>query len=89
MALLNKNDKSISEVARLFKIPWKTLSDRVNGNYTELAGHPTVLMQKEENALIRYIKYMAKQPFSLNIKQIKGFAWAIALKSERKKTTIS
>ena len=28
---------------------------------------------------------MAKQPFSLNIKQIKGFAWAIALKSERER----
>ena len=28
---------------------------------------------------------MVKQRFPLNIKQIKGFAWPIALKSERKK----
>ena len=41
-------------------------------------------MQKEEKALISYIEYMAKQRFPLNIKQIKGFAWAIALKSEKK-----
>ena len=44
-----------------------------------------MLTQKEEKALISYIEYMAKQRFPLNIKQIKGFAWAIALKSERKK----
>ena len=46
MALLNKNDKSISEVTRLIKIPRKTSSDRVNLKPTELAGHPTVLTQK-------------------------------------------
>ena len=86
MALLNKSDKSISEVARFFKIPTKILSDWVNGNHTELAGHPTVLTQKQEKALLKaLIEYMTKQRFPLNIKQIQGFALAIALKSERKK----
>ena len=72
-------------MTRLIKIPRKTLSDRVNLKHTELAGHPTVLTQKEEKARFSYIEYMAKQRFPLNIKQIKDFAWAIALKRERKK----
>ena len=42
-------------------------------------------MQKKEKALISYIEYMGKQQAPLNIKQIKDFAWAIILKSERKK----
>ena len=42
-------------------------------------------MQKKERALISYTEYMGKQRFPLNIKQIKDFAWAIALKSEREK----
>ena len=73
---------SISQAAKDYNIPRKTLADRKNKRWnSDKVGHPTKLAPKEESSLKNYIFYMASHAFPLNIKQIKGFAWAILIRS--------
>ena len=74
------NKKSIGSAAKELNVPWKSISDRINGRHPKNIGKPAYLTEAEE-ALIGYIKYMASHSFPLNIKQICAYAWAILLKS--------
>ena len=83
--VVNEGMHSISEVACMFNIPRKTLCDRVHGNHQGSIGAQTTLTGEEEGYLVNYIQYMAKRCFPLSISQIRGFAWAIVLRSDRRK----
>ena len=74
---------SISEAARLHDVPRKTLSDRVNQKHGKSVGRPTLLLPEEENSLLEYIFYMQDHAFPLSVRQIRNYAWAIALRSQR------
>ena len=77
---------SISQAAKDYNIPRKTLADRKNKRWnSDKVGHPTILTPEEESSLKNYIFYMASHAFPLNIKQIKGFAWALLIRSGREK----
>ena len=77
---------SISQAAKDYNIPRKTLADRKNKRWnSDKVGHHTKLTPKEESSLKNYIFYIASHAFPLNIKQIKGFAWAILIRSGHEK----
>ena len=77
---------SISQAAKDNNIPRKTLADRKNKRWnSDKVGHPTKLTPEEESSLKNSIFYMASHAFPLNIKQIKGFAWPILIRSGREK----
>ena len=74
---------SISEAARLHDVPRKTLSDCVNQKHGKSVGRPTLLLPEEENSLLEYIFYMQDHAFPLSVRQIRNYAWTIALRSQR------
>ena len=77
---------SISQAAKDNNIPRKTLTDRKNKRWnSDKVGHPTKLTPEEESSLKKYIFYMASHAFPLSIKQIKGFAWPILIRSGHEK----
>ena len=74
---------SIMFASKVYDIPRKTLSDRINGTHSFSGGPSTILTPEEEGYLVNYIQYMARRCFPLSITQICGFAWVIVLKSGR------
>ena len=82
---VEEDDMKIMVAAKVYGVPRKTLSDRVNGTHSSKGGPSTILTAEEEGYLVIYIQYMAKRCFPLSITQIRGFAWAIVMKSGRTK----
>ena len=75
------NDKvTISDAARRFEVPRKTLDDRMKGlvQHGTSPGPKTVLTAVEEAALVQYLVYMAQRSFPLTRTMVMAFAWAIA-----------
>ena len=65
-------------------VPRMTLTDRIKNRYDkEGSGRTSELTPEEEDALVKYIKYMATLSHPLSLAQIKAFAWAIVKKSNR------
>ena len=67
---------TISKAARVYQVPRKTLSDRVNGNVAVdcRMGPSTALSKEEEESLVKYIEYMASRGFPLTVDQISSYA---------------
>ena len=74
---------TVTTAARSFKVPRKTLDDRIKGHVThgKKPGVATVLSPEEESSLTEYLKYMANYGFPLTRTMVKAFAWAIAKRS--------
>ena len=77
------NGESVAKAARDFKVPRKTLDDRVKGRvqHGTTPGPDTVLTPEEERGLKEYLLYMAERGFPLSKKMALVFAWAIAIRS--------
>ena len=75
---------TVTTAARSFKVPRKTLDDRIKGHVThgKKTGVATVLSPEEERSLTEYLKYMANYGFPLTRTMVKAFAWAIAKRSD-------
>lgn len=71
---------SICAAANQFKVPRKTLDDRIKGKvkHRTKPGPSTILTAEEEDALVSYLIYMAQRGFPLTRTMTKAFAWAIA-----------
>ena len=77
---------SISQAAKDYNIPRKTLADRKNKRWnSDKVGDPTKLTHKEESSLNITFFYMASHASPLNIKQMTGFACAILIRIGREK----
>ena len=74
---------SICAAANQFKVPRKTLDDRIKGKvkHGTKPGPSTILTAEEEDALVSYLIYMAQHGFPLTRTMTKAFAWGIAKRS--------
>ena len=83
MEELREGKGTPSAVSRKYNVPRRTLTDRMNGRvqHGRKPGPPTVLSKVEEDALVSYLVYMAKQGFPLTPKMTTAYAWAISIKT--------
>ena len=83
MMAVAERKMTVTTAARSFKVPRKTLDDRIKGHVThgKKPGVATVLSPEEESSLTEYLKYMANHGFPLTRTMVKAFAWAIAKRS--------
>jgi hypothetical protein len=66
-----KSSGKIRAAAKLFKIPFSTLHDKISGKYAkETRGPNTILTPEEEERTIEWIKYMAKAGFPVMQKDL-------------------
>ena len=74
---------AVSGAAKQFKVPRKTLDDRIKGRVQHgcRSGPPTALTVEEERALAAYLLYMAEHGFPLTSSMALSFAWAVSLRS--------
>ena len=74
---------TIHKASTYFKVPRKTLDDRVKGRvqHGSNPGPATILSATEEDALVSYLLYMAEHGYPLTRTMMKAFAWAIAKRS--------
>ena len=74
---------SVSAASREFKVPRKTLDDRIRGRvaHGKKPGCTTILTSAEEECLVQYLLYMGELGFPLTRTMVKAFAWAIAERS--------
>ena len=81
---VTKYNSPISTAAKVYGIPRMTLSDRIKGKTKVDAkmGRKLILGEKNEAALLRYIKYMAEHRYPITRTQVMGLAWAISLQDE-------
>ena len=63
-----------------FKVPHKTLDDRIKGHirHGTKSGPSIILSEEEESALESYLFYMADHGYPLTKTMVKAYAWAIA-----------
>ena len=69
-----------SEAAKFYKVPRKTLTDRISKNIKDdykAGGSGTHLSAEHELSLSSYIDYMAKRGFTLTVSQVMMYAWII------------
>ena len=80
MKAVAERKMTVTTAARSFKVPRKTLDDRIKGHVThgKKPGVATILSPEEESSLTEYLKYMANYGFPLTWTMVKAFAWAIA-----------
>ncbi len=83
MKAVTSENMSVSAASRKFKVPRKSLDDRIRGNvaHGKKPGRTTVLTPTEEDSLIQYLLYMGERGFPLTRTMVKAFAWAIAKRS--------
>ena len=84
MKAVENEELPISAAASKFKVPRKTLDDRIKGRvqHGTAPGPSTVLTaEEEEDALQSYLIYMAQHGFPLTRTITKAFAWAITKRS--------
>ena len=79
-AAMEAVSSGVSASSRVFKVPRKTLDDRIRGNVShgKKPGRTTILTPEEEESLTQYLLYMAERGFPLTRTMVKAFAWAIA-----------
>ena len=80
MEAVRTSKMSISVAANRFKVPRKTLDDRLKGR-VQHGTHPgvsTVLTVQEENSLVNYLLHMAQCGFPLTRTMVKAYAWSMA-----------
>ena len=83
MEAVRTSQMSISVAANRFKVPRKTLDDRLKGR-VQHGSHPgvsTVLTVQEENSLVNYLLHMAQCGFPLTRTMVKAYAWSMAKRS--------
>lgn len=68
-----------AKAAREYKIPRKTLTDRLQNKVADSCklGKPKALSDEHEKSLCGYIAYMASRGFPLTVNQIIMYAWCI------------
>jgi len=79
---VQKHKETVSAAARKYKVPRRTLADRIKGR-VQLGinfGPSTVLTKEEEDALIAYLIYTG---FFLTAKMTTALTWAIAMSVEK------
>ena len=79
-AKVRNNRMKPTEAARFYKIPRKTLTDRISKNIKDDCkggGGGTYLSEEHEQSLCSYIDYMAKRGFPLTISPIIMYTWVI------------
>ena len=78
--MLGKKEFSTYKAAATFKVPRKTLNDRVKDHikHGSKPGPTTVLSPDEEDSLESYLFYMADRGYPLTISMVKAYDWAIA-----------
>ena len=83
MEAVSSGEMTVSASSRVFKVPRKTLDDRIRGNVShgKKPGRTTILAPEEEESLTQYLLYMAERGFPLTRTTVKAFAWAIAKRS--------
>ena len=83
MEAVSSGEMTVSASSRVFKVPRKTLDDRIRGNvfHGKKPGRTTILTPEEEESLTQYLFYMAERGFPLTRTMVKAFAWAIAKRS--------
>ena len=73
---------SLGKGSKQYGVPKQTLSDKISKKCkTNKPGRPTDLIDAEENALVKYIHYMALIAHPLSVAAIKLFAWNISKRS--------
>ncbi len=73
-----ENDNTISAAATMFRVPRRTLSDKLANRHPLKPGRQTGLTTEMEVILVKYISYMSNHHFPLTIPMVKGFAFAVA-----------
>lgn len=83
MSAVRDQKVTISEAAKKYNVPRKTLDDRIKKRveHGSRPGPSTVLTKEEEDGLVSYLAYMAQRGFPLTRTLTKAFAWAIAVRS--------
>ena len=83
MRAVQEEGITVSGAANQFKVPRKTLDDRIKGRVEHgcRPGPSTVLTAEEESALAAYLLYMSKHGFPLTSSMAMGFAWAVSVHS--------
>ena len=83
MEAVSSGEMTVSASSRVFKVPRKTLDDRIRGNVShgKKPGRTTILTPEEEESLTQYLLYMVERGFPLTRTMVKAFAWAIAKRS--------
>ena len=83
MSAVRNKEMTIYKAAAHFKVPRKTLDDRIKGRvkHGTNPGPSTVLSASEEASLVSYLVYMANRGFPLTRTMVKAFAWAVAKRS--------
>lgn len=69
-----------SQAAKIFKVPRKTLTDRLENKVKDnckAGGGGTILSEENEKSLCTYIEYMATRGFPLTVNQIMMYAWCL------------
>ena len=79
MEAVSSGEMTVSASSRVFKVPRKTLDDRIRGNVShgKKPGRTTILTPEEEESLTQYLLYMAERGFPLTRTMVKAFAWGI------------
>ena len=83
MSAVENREMTIYSAAAKFKVPRKTLDDRVKGlvRHGTNPGPCTALTREQEDALVSYLFYMAERGYPLTRTMVKAYGWAIAKKS--------
>ena len=65
MEAVSSGEMIVSASSRVFKVPRKTLDDRIRGNVShgKKPGRTTILTPEEEESLTQYFLYMAERGF--------------------------
>ena len=81
-----QDGESVYSVSKKFKVPRRTLDDRIKGRvkHGTNPGRKTVLTTEEEGALVNYLLYMEERGFPLTPKMCMAYAWAIAIRVGKK-----
>ena len=83
MQAVENKELTVAPAAIRFKVPRKTLEDRVKGRvkHGTSPGLKTILTATEEDALVAYLVYMAERGFPLTHMMTKASAWSITKRS--------
>ena len=85
MEAVRNKELTIYSAAAKFKVPRKTLDDRIKGHvrHSTKSGPSIILSEEEESALESYLFYMADHGYPLTKTMAKAYAWAIAKRTGR------
>jgi len=80
MKAMESKKMNVSEASREYSVPRKSLENRIKKRVVHgtLPGPRRVLNDEEDQALVEYMKYMARGGFPMTRKITCTYAWAIA-----------